>query len=146
MIPALLQIGPLLGVVLGVGGMIFAIYAVLPAEEALTAERDAFRDRLRSRARVMTVAAVILILGTGLLKWTPPSWGLGGIGWLGGEGKYTGILHTKLLLGLLSLYFAFRGTLPSTCDAKRIRLTKASLHMGLAVIVLAVLHNLRALG
>ncbi len=117
MIPALLQIGHLLGVVLGVGGMIFAIYAVLPAEEALTAERDAFRGR-----------------------------GLGGIGWLGGEGKYAGILHTKLLLGALSLFFAFKATLPSTENAKRIRLTKAALHIGLAVIVLAVFHNLRALG
>ncbi len=126
--------------------MFFTNYAVLPAEGELTAERDAFRDRLAGRARVMTITAVILILVTGLLKWTPPTWGLGGIGLLVGEGKYAGILHTKLLLGVLSLYFAFRATLPSIEDAKRIRLTKAAVHMGLAVIVLAVLHNLRALG
>ena len=146
MIPALLQIGHLLGVVLGLGGMFFMLYAVVPAQEGLSAERDAFRTRLHSRARVMTLTAISLILVTGLLKWTPPIWGLGGIGWLGGGGKYTGILHGKLALGLLALYFAFRSARPGTDDSVRLRLSKVALHIGLLVIVLAVFHNLRALG
>ncbi len=146
MIPALLQIGHLLGIVLGLGGMFFMLYAVVPAQEALGTERDAFQTRLHSRARVMTLTAISLILVTGLLKWTPPTWGLGGIGLLGGGGKYTGILHAKLILGSIALYLAFRSGLPGTDDSKRLRLTKAVLHIGLLVIVLAVFHNLRALG
>ncbi len=146
MIPALLQIGHLLGVVLVIGGMVFMVYAVVPAEEALSTEKEAFRARLGDRARIMTLTAISLILVTGVLKWTPPTWGLGGIGWLGGGGKYTGILHGKLALGLLALYFAFRSALPGTDDSKRLRLSKAALHIGLLVIVLAVFHNLRALG
>ena len=145
-IPALLQIGHLLGVVLGIGGIFFMLYGVDPAQEALSAEKDAFLTRLRSRARVMTLTAISLILVTGLLKWTPPTWGMGGIGWLGGGGKYTGILHAKLVLGSLALYLAFRSGLPGTDDSKRLRLSKAVVHIGLLVIVLAVFHSLRALG
>ena len=146
MIPALIHIAHILGVVLGIGGMIFMTYAVAPAQAALTTEAELFRDRLHARARVMTLTAIALILVAGVLKLTPIAWGLGGIGLLGGGRIYTALLHAKLVLGLLSLFFAYRAAQHRTDPAKRLRLIKAALHMGLVVIVLAVFHRLRALG
>ncbi len=145
-IPALIHIAHILGVVLGIGGMIFMTYAVAPAQAALVTEAELFRERLHARARVMTLTAIALILMAGILKLTPIAWGLGGIGPLGGGRQYTAILHSKIILGLLSLFFAFRASQPGTDHAKRLRLIKAALHMGIVVIVLAVFHRLRALG
>ena len=150
MAQALIHIGHILGVALAVGSLFLIHYAVLPAgAESLEDRRIPFLMALRRRTHVITLTAVVLIFLTGLLKMTPVSMGFGGVSPLGAGGKYTAVLHAKIILGLAALIIATLAARPTDdpdLAAKRTRMTKISLHMALLVIVLAVMHSTRALG
>lgn len=142
---ALVDYGHLLGAILGVGGLFAMGFTVLPAAQRLQQERAEFLATLRARARWVTIAAVLLLLGTGLLKWAPPH----GVGWLGGRGIYTALLHSKLVLALFVFHLAFAITRAPDGGpdlAGRARRAKLAAVLGLVVALNAVLHHTRALG
>src|SRR5262249_20457495 len=86
---SLVDFGHLLGAVLGIGGLFHLGFASLPASNKLPdPERTQFLSTLRWRGRVLTYTAVLLLLGTGLIKWMPAT----GIGWLGYGGIRTAFL------------------------------------------------------
>lgn len=150
MLYAIIHFGHLLGVLVAIGGLVMLHYAVLPAAGELPDDaRARLVLRTRARLRMLVHASVGLIVITGLLKWAPASWGTGGIGWTGAGGAYAGLLHVKILLGLIALAIvsmAARPTLDLQVAARRTRSTKMALHIGLVVILLGVLHSTRALG
>ena len=138
--PALIHFGHLLGIALLVGGLFQLARAASGPEEGACA---AF-----ARARMPFHIAAALILVTGILKWVPNSIG-GGIGWLGGGGKYSGILHTKLLLGLatiaLGIMAAKAGIGPEGLGKARSRARLAA-WLGVLTMALAVVHRFQPFG
>lgn len=138
---AAIDIGHILGVVIGIGGMLYVGFVLSPAAAKLPAdERAELMRNIRQRARALTYTAVGLLLITGILKWAPPN----GVGWLGHGGYRTAFLHGKLVIALGIFHFAFALAREPKNDAdaaRRPRRARIAAIMGIAVVCLAVLHK-----
>jgi uncharacterized membrane protein len=139
----LVDFGHFLGAVLGIGGLFHLGFATLPASHKLPDPlRTQFLQTLRWRGRVLTYTAVLLLLGTGLLKWIPET---GGVGWLGYRGYRTAFLHGKIVLALFVFHLALKLTRkPKSEDeaTRRPRQARLAAGLGAVVILLAVLHHI----
>lgn len=143
---ALIDFGHVLGAIIAVGGLLHAGFVSLPAASALGERRPEFLEALRGRARRLTLLGIGLLLATGICKWVP--W-LDGIGWLGGRGIYTATLHGKLVLALFLFHTALQLTRPpsdAAAAAARPRRAQRAALLGVAIVLLAIVHRTRAFG
>jgi uncharacterized membrane protein len=140
-VAALADFGHLLGAILGIGGLLYTGFVLLPAARELPEpERQALQGAARRRGRIVTYTAIALLLLTGLLKWLPAT---GGVGWLGHGGERTAFLHGKLVLALVVFGLALQLTLPPAQGEapRRLRKVRVTAALGLVVVLLAVLHR-----
>ena len=127
---ALIDFGHLMGVALAAASIAVCLVANREGSEPDSTEHAARPSKGPPLA--LALSAVILLLGTGLLKWAPAT----GVGWLGGKGLNTALLHTKLVLGLILLHLLIS-------LARRPSRTRALVAciLGATIALLAVLHH-----
>ena len=127
---ALIDFGHLMGVALAAASI--AICLVANHEGNKTGAAGHAAKPSGGPPLALVLSAVILLLGTGLLKWAPAT----GVGWLGGKGLNTGLLHTKLVLGLILLHLL----ISLVRRPSRTRALVACI-LGATIVLLAVLHR-----
>lgn len=142
LVRALVDFGHILGAVLLVGGLLYAGFVAVSSPAEHSQGLLDHQEAERRRARAAVIAAILLLLATGLVKWMPWT----GIGWLGGRGYRTGFLHGKLVLALVVFHLALRHRSQKRLDqdgasASSPRLARTAAALGCLIILLAVLHR-----
>ena len=125
--------------VLGVGGMAFLLFILIPALGALPPEhRDAFAKRVMKRFRWMIWPAIVVLLLSGLYSIRQYYWE---VAW----GKSWALLTVKIVLALFTFLIALALTLPfKLFDWVRARRQIwLSIAVGLAVAVIVIAAYLR---
>lgn len=142
----------ILGVVVAVGGLVFARVAVTPALNELDADsRERLHESMRRRWLIWVIGAITLLLASGMTNFLLFNAKVKAEGWADGQWMrqtgYHAIFGVKFLLALGVFYFAsgLVGRGEGTAWIRRDRAKWLSMTLGLAVAVIMLSSWLRNL-